>query len=221
MATAMTFNSLLADLKKYLERGGALDTEVLDQLPTLINLAERTIARDLKVLGTQNIVISVPPAPGGLIAGTSVYLKPDRWRNTISMDIGLGVSGNNRKFLYPRSYEYCRSYWPDSDERDEPEFYCDYGFSSWLIVPTPVQAYPWEITLYQQPAFLDLVNQTNWLTEYAPDALLFGTLMQCEPYLKNDERLQTWGGLFGQAMGGLNGEDLQRIIDRAAVRTKD
>lgn len=220
MATAMTYSSLLADLKKYLERGGALDTEVLDQLPTLINLAERNIARDLKILGTQNIVISVPPL-GGLVAGTSVYQKPDRWRDTVSMNIGTGVSENDRKFIYPRSYEYCRAYWPNSDERDVPEFYCDYGFSAWLIVPTPVAAYPWEITYYQQPPLLDLVNQTNWLTDYAPDALLYRSLLECEPFLKNDARIKTWGELFTRAMGGLNVEDLQRIVDRAAVRDKD
>src|SRR5688572_3939457 len=209
MATAMTFNSLLEDLKKYLERGGSLDTEVLDQLPSLINLAERNLARALKVLGTQNIVISAQAA------GTAVYAKPDRWRETVSMNIGLGVglAGNNRKFLYPRSYEYCRAYWPNSDERDEPEFYCDYGFSAWLIVPTPVQAYNWEITYYQQPAFLDAVNQTNWLTEYAPDALLYRSLIEAETYLKHDERVKTWEPLFGAAIAGLDGEDLQRIVD--------
>jgi hypothetical protein len=217
MATAMTFNSLLVDLRRYLERGSVVDTEVYAQLPTLINLAERNIARGLKVLGTQNIVISTPPA-GGLVAGTSVYQKPDRWRETISMNF---ASVNTRRPLFPRSYEYCREYWPNSDERAEPEFYCDYGYSAWLIVPTPVLAYNWEITYYQQPPLLDSVNQTNWLTEYAPDALLYRTLLECEPFLKHDERIQTWATLLGQAMSGLDTEDLQRIVDRSTVRDKD
>lgn len=220
MATATTFNSLLVDLRRYLERGGALDTEVFAQLPTLINLAERNLARDLKVLGLQNIVISTPPA-GGLVAGTSVYQKPDRWRDTVSMNFGTGLTNNNRKFLFPRSYEYCRAYWPNSDERAEPEFYCDYGFSAWLIVPTPVAAYPWEITYYQQPPFLDSVNQTNWLTEYAPDALLYRCLLECEPFLKNDERIKTWEALLARSLSALNGEDLERIVDRSVVRDKD
>jgi hypothetical protein len=217
MATAMTYTSLLGDLRRYLERGGALDTEVFNQLPSLINLAERNIARGLKILGTQNVVISVPPS-GGLVAGTSVYQKPDRWRETVSMNF---ASVNSRKSIFPRSYEYCRSYWPDSDERGEPEFYCDYGFSAWLIVPTPIAAYNWEITYYQQPPLLDSVNQTNWLTDYAPDALLYRSLLECEPFLKNDARIQTWSTLFTQAMAGLDSEDLQRIVDRSVVRDKD
>lgn len=220
MATAMTFSSLLEDLRKYLERGSVVDTEVYTQLPSLINLAERNIARALKVLGTQNTVISVPPT-GGLVAGTSVYQKPDRWRETVSMNFGTGLTSNSRKFLFPRSYEYCRSYWTNSDERAEPEFYCDYGFSSWLVVPTPILSSPWEITYYQQPPFLDSVNQTNWLTEYAPDAVLYRSLMECEPFLKNDDRLKTWGQLFTTSMSLLDSEDLQRIVDRSVVRDKD
>jgi hypothetical protein len=216
----MTFNSLLVDLRRYLERGSVVDTEVYAQLPSLINLAERNIARGLKVLGTQNQVVSAPPT-GGLVAGTSVYAKPDRWRETVSMNFGTGLTNNSRKPLFPRSYEYCRSYWPDSDIRGEPEFYCDYSFSHWLIVPTPVATYPWEILYYQQPPYLDDTNQTNWLTQYAPDALLYRCLLECEPFLKHDERIGTWAQLFTSAMSMLDGEDLQRIVDRSSVRDKD
>ena len=215
MATAMTFNSLLVDLRRYIERGDINDPEVFAQLPSLINLAERGIARALKVLGTQNQVIS------NLVAGTSVYAKPDRWRDTVSMNFGTGVGNNKRVFIFPRSYEYCRTYWPDSSERDVPEFYADYSYTHWIISPTPIADAPWEIIYYQQPAYLDAVNQTNWLSDYAPDALLYGALLQCEPFLKNDERMKTWGGLYDNAMALLDGEDLQRMIDRAVERNKD
>jgi hypothetical protein len=220
MATSTTFTSLLVDIRRYLERGGVTDTEVYDQLPSLINLAERNIARGLKVLGTQNVVISTPPT-GGLVAGTSVYQKPDRWRQTISMNIGLGENENRRHYIYPRSLEYCRMYWPDSEEEDTPLFYADYDWNHWLIVPTPVLTVPWEIVYYQQPPYLDSVNQTNWLTDLAPDALLYRVLMECEPFLKNDERIATWQNLYGQAISLLDGEDIQRIVDRTTVRTKD
>ena len=219
MATATTFTSLSADLRKYLERGSVTDDEVYEQLPRLINLAERNIARGLKVLGTINVVTSIPPT-GGLIAGQSVYDKPDRWRQTVGMQYGAGITSNERRLIYPRSLEYCRFYWPDSSEQDEPEFYADYDYNHWLIVPTPVTTRPWEISYYQQPPYLDDVNQTNWLTDYAPDALLYRCLLECEPFLKNDERLPTWEKLFGTAMGLLDGEDIQRIIDRTTTRMK-
>lgn len=220
MATATTFASLLVDLRRYLERGSVTDPEVFAQLPTLINLAERNIARGLKILGTQNQVVGSPPI-GGLIAGTSVYAKPDRWRGTISMNFGKGEDNNDRIFIFPRSYDYCRTYWPNSALTAEPIFYADYSYTHWLIVPTPILSYPWEIIYYQQPPYLDAATQTNWLSDYAPDVLLYRTLLECEPFLKNDERMVTWANLFKAGMEALDSEDIQRIIDRTTVRTKD
>lgn len=50
MAQNMTFASLQTDMRRYLERGFTLasDEIVYEQLPRLINLAERRIARELK-----------------------------------------------------------------------------------------------------------------------------------------------------------------------------
>lgn len=212
---AMTFTSLKEDLRRYLERGNATDTEVFEQIPSLINLAERSIARAIKVQGF------LVPYITNMQAGLGVYSKPARWRETVSMNIGTGVSGNSRKFLFPRSYEYCRVYWPDDTERDLPLFYADYDYDHWLIVPTPSADYNWETAIYQIPALLTDANQTNWLTDYAPNALLYRALIEAEPFLKNDGRIQTWQGLYQAELATLDTEDLQNIANRASVRTED
>jgi hypothetical protein len=212
MAVAMTYDSLKEDIRRYLERGQPSDTSVYDQIPSLINLAERDVARKLKIQGFINVVTST------LVAGVSTYQKPDRWRRTISMSYGAGTSGNRREPLFARDYEYCRRYWPDSDETGTPEYYADYDYQNWLVVPTPVVDLPWEILYYQQPAYLDDSTQTNWLTEYAPQALLYGSLVQAEPFLKNDERVGLWQGMYTGAVGDLNVEDLKKILDRNVTR---
>lgn len=214
MAVSMTFTSLKEDVRRYLERGGSVDTAVFEQIPSLVNLAERAIARKLKVTGLINVVTS------SLIAGTGVYSKPDRWRKTTSMEFGLGVA-QSRQPLFTRSYEYCREYWPDPSLRDAPLFYADYDYSHWLIVPTPVATVPWQIIYYQQPPLLEAANQTNWLTDLAPSALLYRTLLECEPFLKNDDRMQTWKGLYDEATGAIALEDLEKMTDRSSDRTGD
>jgi hypothetical protein len=45
MPASMTFTSLQVDIRNYLERGGATDPIVYEQIPRLITLAERRIAR--------------------------------------------------------------------------------------------------------------------------------------------------------------------------------
>jgi hypothetical protein len=81
-------------------------------------------------------------------------------------------------------------------------------------------AYPFEILYYELPPLLDDVTQTNWLTEYAPQLLLYGTLLEATPFLKNDERITTWQNYYDRAAGMLNGEDLAKILDRATMRSE-
>jgi hypothetical protein len=211
---SMTFNSLQSDLRAYLERGNVADVTVYDQLPSLINIAERRIARELKILGTLNV------ASSNMAAGTPTYLKPDRWLRTASINYTVGSAPNARRVqMYPRGYEYCRMLWPNPDEQDAdfpPEFYADYDFLNWLFVPTPNDAYEFEVVYWQQPPLLDNANQTNWLTDYAPDVLLYGSLLQATPFLKNDERISVWEGFYEQGKTALNMEDLNRIIARGS-----
>jgi hypothetical protein len=214
MATTMTFTTLQQDVRRYLERGAtyASDPVVYEQIPRLINLAERRISRELKVQGFINVVT------GTLDVGQAVYSKPDRWRDTVSMNIGTGTNNNTRKVLFTRDYEYMLSYWPDRTATDEPIFYGDYDYEHWLITPTPDAPYPFEILYYELPPLLDDTIQTNWLTEYAPQLLLYGTLLEATPFLKNDERINVWQGMYDRAAAMLNGEDLAKILDRSAVR---
>ena len=217
MPTAMTYASLKQDMQRYLERGATLATDpsVYEQLPSLINLAERRLARELKIQGT------VTAVNGTMLAGTAVYAKPDRWRETVSMNFGSGVGYNNREEIFPRSYEYCRKYWPNDTQTGSPRFYADYDYSNWLIIPTPSDNFPFEILYYEQPPYLDDNVQTNWWTEYAPNALLYAALMEAAPFLKNAEAIQVWEGFYNRAIASLNGEDLRQIVDRGITRRED
>lgn len=217
MPTAMTYNSLLNDMRAYLERGVSLATDptVYEQLPNLINLAERRLARELKIQGTATAVV------GNMQAGTAVYPKPDRWRETISMNFGAGESFEDRTEIYPRSYEYARRYWPNQTQTSAPRYYADYDYSNWLILPTPDENYPFEVLYYEQPAYLDDNNQTNWWTEYAPNALLYAALLEAAPFLKNAEAIQVWEGFYNRAVAALNGEDIRQIVDRGIIRRED
>lgn len=214
MPAAMTWTLLKQDVRKYLERGASAvaDPDVFDQIPRLITLAEHRCAKALKVQGFQRVLSS------DLVAGTSVYAKPDRFRQTVSMHIGVGADNTDRKAVLPRSYEYCRAYWPNEATREEPLFYADYNETHWLISPTPDEAYPWEIIVFEQPALLDDTNETNWLTDKAPQLLLYATLLEASPFLKNDARLPVWQGMFNEAVALLDDEDFGRVVDRATVR---
>jgi hypothetical protein len=216
MATYVTFSTLIADLQNYLERGGSVITDetVFNQLPRLINAAERKIIQVLKLQG------SLENLNDTMQVGVPVIAKPDRWRQTVSINYGSGPNLNSRTPLFPRGYEYCRAYASDDTALAPPVFYADYNLLNWLIAPTPDMAYPFEANCYMQPPLLDSTNQTNFFSQYTPNMLLYGSLLEASAFLKDDGRVQVWKDLYQFEIETLVPQDLQKILDRAAERSK-
>ena len=204
-ASVMTYDSLVENVQSYLERS---DAATIEKIPLFIMLAEQTIASQIKFLGNLTVQTSA------MTQGQNVIDKPARWHKTVSMNIT--VAGKRQPVLM-RRYEYLREYWPDPTAEDVPKFYCDYDYTHWMVAPTPDAAYNFEVLYYERLQPLDSSNQTNWFTTYAPQALLYGTLLQAMPFLKNDDRVALWQGLYQQAMDVLVAEDKLRVADRQAV----
>ena len=205
MAVSMTYNSLYDDISSYLER---TDTATLNKIPTFIMLAEQVLASEIKFLGNLTVNEST------MVAGEPVIMKPARWRRTVSMNVTVGTE---RRPIFLRTYEFLRQYWPDQTVEDVPKYYADYDYSHWLVAPTPDDTYSFEVMYYEEVQPLDETNQTNWFTLYAPQAMLYGSLLQAMPYLKNDERIPMWQAQYDKIVAQLKTENIQRLGDRQAV----
>ena len=204
-ASVMTYDSLVENIQSYLERS---DTATLDKIPLFIMLAEQVIASEIKFLGNLTVNTSA------MVATQAIIDKPARWHKTVSMNIT--VAGKRFPVLL-RKYEYLREYWPNASSTGVPKFYCDYDYTHWLVAPTPTSAYSFEVLYYERVQPLDSSNQTNWFTIYAPQALLYGSLLQAMPFLKNDERMGMWQQQYDLIIQTLKVEDQSRVGDRQAV----
>jgi hypothetical protein len=171
-------------------------------------LAEQVIAAEIKFLGNLTVNTS------NMVQSQPVIEKPARWHKTVSMNVT--VAGVRQPILL-RKYEYLREYWPNQTLEGVPAYYADYDYTHWLVAPTPASAYSFEVLYYERVQPLDVSNQTNWFTQYAPQALLYGSLLQAMPYLKNDERIAMWQAQYDGIMKVLKTEDIQRIGDRQAA----
>jgi len=204
-ASVMTYDSLVENIQSYLERN---DVSTLDKIPLFIMLAEQVIASQIKFLGNLTVNTST------MTAGENVIDKPARWHKTVSMNITVA---GERFPVFIRRYEYLREYWPDPAQTEVPKFYCDYDYTHWMVAPTPAAAYNFEVLYYERVQPLDSSNQTNWFTIYAPQALLYGSLLQAMPFLKNDDRVPMWQAQYKLIMDILTAEDKLRIGDRQAI----
>jgi len=206
MAEALTYSSLVSDVQLYAER---YDQPFIAQIPRFIMLAENRLASEIRGLGFLRSVSFT------MSIGDSVYEKPARWRETSSLSI---TTANERKYLFHRGYQYNRAYWPDSSLTAEPAFYSDYDYEHLLVVPTPDVAYVSELLYYERPIPLSENDQTNWTTRYAPQLLLYATLLEAQPFLKQTERMQQFQELYERAKASIMQEQLSKLSDNANRR---
>lgn len=199
MAEALTYDSLVEDLSSYAERS---DSSYLDRIPRFIMMAENRIASEVHGLGYLRFV------SGALTPSDPVIPKPARWRETSSMFITVNGEAT---FLNQRGYAYCKSYWPDKTILAQPSYYCDYGYEHFLVAATPDQAYPFELAYHERPVPLDETNQTNWTTQYAPQLLLYATLLEAQPWLKLDDRIAVFQGMYDRAAAAVKAEAERRV----------
>lgn len=197
MSVVMTYNSLVENVQQYMERN---DADFVAQIPNLIALAESNIAAELKTY-LQLIVVETT-----LTQNQTVLDKPTRWRKTVSMKI-------NGQPVLLRSQDYVAQYLSESDPA-LPKYYADYDYSHWNFAPVADQDYPVEIIYYAEIQPLDASNQQNLFTAVAPQAMLYGTLLQAQGYLKALDKLPVWKQYYTDAITALKKEDNSRRVDR-------
>jgi len=128
---------------------------------------------------------------------------PADWLSPIRLSVS---TTNGPAELEPMSYstmldERTRS----ADVVGVPKYY-SISAGSLELYPTPSGTF--DVTMLYRgtvPALTDSAT-TNWLLTYAPDAYLYGSLLQAAPYLSDDARIGVWGSLYENAITGLNAD---------------
>jgi hypothetical protein len=91
---------------------------------------------------------------------------------------------------------------------EAPKYYAITG-SQLQLVPTPtaLATATIEMTYYARPSALSDSNPSNAILAASPGIYLYGALIQAAPYLGDDQRTQTWGQLYQDAIKLLQDAD--------------
>lgn len=79
----------------------------------------------------------------------------------------------------------------------------DNGWSTLIIRPTPNQAYDITMEYYSKSPSLINPNDTNWLTDNAWDVLIYGALLELQPYLFDANFVQLWQQKYNDAVAAI------------------
>jgi len=187
-----SYSDLQTAIAGYLAR-----TDLTTQIPDFIRLAETRLRRDLRI---RQMLKSVTTAT--VAADSTVELPSDFLEVRDFVVVGNPVQPLN--YYSPSAFNRNTRTW----EIGKPNSYTVLA-NDFQLSPVPDTVYTVQLFYFAAPTFLSDSNTSNVFLANTPDALLYGALLEAEPYLMNDARLNTWGTMFDRAMASITRSDEQ------------
>jgi len=185
-----TYSDLKTTVANYLAR-----TDLTTQIPDFIRFAELRLRRELRIRQMLKSVTTTTTGGDASVALPSDFLEAR----------DLYVSTNPiQPLTYSSPAVFSRN--KRTTQSGKPLDYTILA-SEFKLAPVPDSNYTLEMLYFAAPAFMDDTNSSNVFMANAPDALLYAALLEAEPYLMNDARINTWGSLYDRAILTLTKSD--------------
>jgi hypothetical protein len=176
------YSELKAAIADWLNR-----SDLTDSIPDFIVLAEARHKRDFKIRRMETRVTA------NTVADSEFYSLPD---NYVAMrNIQLNTDPKTPlEYLTPEQMDRIYA----GSAKGKPRAFSIIG-NNIQLRPTPDSAYQIEILYFKHFTALSDSNTTNDMLTHHPDAYLYGALVEAEPYLQNDKRIQVWSSYYDRA----------------------
>lgn len=203
MALITNFATLQQATADYLNR-----SDLTTFLPNFLQNAESTLYKTLRIRAMEN-ALNVTIASGVAAVPTSpVYVELKyAYVNTSPVKPLTRVTPGEIYALYP-----------DRSGGAVPRLIATEG-DNFIFGPYP-GAYTVKGIYYGRLAALSGSNTTNWFTTYAPDLLLYGSLLEAEPFLANDPRIPVWAALYKRAYAAVESEEKGQQTSGSKLATR-
>jgi len=185
-----TYSDLQTSIANYLAR-----SNLTSIIPDFITLAENRLRRELRI---RQMLKSVTTST---VSGDATVELPSDF-----LEIRDFVVMTNP--IQPLSYSSPSSLSNDlrTSEVGVPLSYTILA-SEFQLAPAPDGVYTLKMLYFAAPPYLSSSNASNVFLNVAPDGLLYGALVEAEPYLMNDARINTWGSMYDRAITSLTKSD--------------
>jgi hypothetical protein len=184
------YSDLKTSVANYLGR-----SDLTAQIPDFISLAEIRLNRSLRIRQMLKTVTSSTAGGDSTVGLPSDFLEI----RDIYLDANPRIS---LSYLSPSSFTRDAR----AAESGQPVFYT-LRSNEIEFAPIPDTAYTVVMLYYGKAEALSDSNPSNEFMANCPDALLYGALLEAEPYLMNDARTQVWSSLYQNAVTSLNESD--------------
>ena len=185
-----SYSELQTAVANYLAR-----TDLTSQITDFIRFAELRLRRELRIRQMLKSVTSTTTSGDSTVELPSDFLEI---RDFVVVATPLQPLTYSSPSVFSRNARTTDSGKP-----------LDYTIlaNEFQLAPIPDSAYTVKLLYYFAPEFLSVTNTSNAFMANAPDALLYAALLEAEPYLMNDARINTWGTMYDRAIATLTKSD--------------
>jgi len=179
MAVITSYSTLLTEVASWLAR-----SDLSAAIPGFVQNFEQRFYRNPRNFGawmesSLSIAIATTAAvPSDYLALRTAYLD-----------------GQTSRPLVPATLEQLYAQYPRSGSQGQPKRIARDG-ANFVFGPVPSAGYTLNGTYYAKPTALrDYASDAaaHWLILNASDMLLYGALLEAQPFMMNDKRLPVWG----------------------------
>ena len=203
-----TFTELKDAVADWLDR-----SDLTARIPDFITLAEARLNRDLRIRPME--VRSTMETT----SGQRYFNLPGGYLQMRNMQMNTNPI-TPLEYITPEMLD--RLY--GSNTTGKPRAYSLIG-DEIQLAPIPDSDYTIEMAFYEKFSPLgdgtSVTVTNNWLTTNAPDILLYGSLLEAEPFIKNDERIALWLNAYSSAIRKLQDADDRDRHSGSAMRVRN
>jgi len=177
------------------------------RIPEFIGLCEARFNRSLRIRAMETIDTSV-----STVAGTKTIALPTGY---VQMR-DIHITGNpivQLQYVTPEIMNRIHA----GSNTGKPTVYTVIG-DNISLGPTPDAVYSTSMLYYKTFDALSDSSPTNWVITNAPDVYLYGTLLEAEPFLMNDARVQLWSTALTESINKLQEQDNKDRHSGSALR---
>ena len=186
-----TFAQLKTAAANWLDR-----SDLTDRIPEFIALAEARFNRILRIRDMETVSTAISTA-----AGTREYSLPTGFVQMKEFHLSTDP-------LTPLAYitpEMMTRLWAGSAQA-KPQVFTIIA-DNVRLGPAPDAVYTTSMLYYKTFTALSDSATTNEMLTNNPDVYLYGTLLEAEPFIMNDQRIQVWLGAFDRAVASIQNQD--------------
>ena len=180
--------------------------DLTDRIPEFIALAEARFNRVLRLRSMETKETASTVAGQRNLALPASYIQMRNFQVNSSPLTTLS-------YVTPEIYDRV---WGGSTS-GTPKFYTILA-NEVSFGPIPDTVMEVEMLFYKKFDNLSVSTTTNWLITNAPDIYLYGSMLEAEPFIMNDERVPLWAQALQQGVSDLQEQDNKDRHSGSALR---